>query len=143
SDLETLIVPNPARSLDEGAVDPWEKPRYARYRSRLLAFARERGIPIDEPWADLEPAFQDAVIHGTRGFTGVIPFLRSREPKRYKQYIRVFLRQYQSALPCLECGGSRLRPEALHVRVCDMNIAEAAELPVSVMRDWAEGLEAG
>jgi len=140
---ESLIIPNPDRSLDEGAVDPWEKPRYARYRSRLLAFAREQGVSIEEPWADLDPDFQDAVLYGTRGFTGVIPFLRSREPKRYKQYIRVFLRRYQSALTCPACAGSRLRPEALFVRVCDMNIAEAAELPVSILLDWAEGLEAG
>ena len=130
-------------TVDEGAVDPWEKPRYTRQRNKLLSFAEERGVSLEEPWADLDPAFRNAVLYGTRGFTGVIPFLESREPKRYKQYIRVFLRQYQSAMTCPACGGSRLRPEALYVRVCDMNIAEAAELPVSILLDWAEGLEAG
>ncbi len=139
----TLIVPNADRSLDEGAVDPWEKPRYGKYRSKLLAFARAEGVSIETPWADLDEDFRNAVIHGVRGFTGVIPFLRSREPKRYKQYIRVFLRRYQSALPCPSCAGTKLRPEALYVRVCDMSIAEAAELPVSVLLDWAEGLHEG
>ena len=139
----TLIVPNEERSLREGAVDPWEKPRYAKYRTKLHAWARAQGMSLDAPWYELDDDFRDGVLYGTRGFTGVIPFMRSREPKRYKQYIRVFLRQYQSALSCPDCGGAKLRPEALFVRVCDMNIAEAAELPVSVLLDWAEGLHEG
>jgi excinuclease ABC subunit A len=85
-----LIVPNGARSLEEGAVDPWEKPRYGRQRERLMAFARKRRVSLDKPWEDISPKFRAAVLEGTRGFQGVIPFLRSRESKRYKQYIRVF-----------------------------------------------------
>ncbi|MGH7445204.1 MAG: hypothetical protein ACREKM_10020, partial [Longimicrobiales bacterium] len=139
----SLIVPNVDRTLDDGAVDPWEKPRYHKYRSKLLAYARAQGASLEAPWADLDASFRDAVIHGARGFTGVIPFLQSREPKRYKQYIRVFLRHYQSAHACPECGGAKLRHEALYVRVCDMNIAEASELPASVLLDWAEGLQEG
>src|SRR5690606_19764524 len=106
-----LIVPNPARSLRQGAVDPWEKPRYRRYKERLLAYATRRGVRPDRPWAELPEDFRRAVLRGERGFTGVIPFLRSREEKRYKQYIRVFLRQYQSTRTCEACGGARLRPE--------------------------------
>jgi excinuclease ABC subunit A len=137
-----LIVPNPGRSLREGAVDIWEKPRYKRERERLLAFARERGVSVDLPWRELPEAFRDEVMHGTRGFRGAIPFLRSREEKRYKQYIRVFLRQYQSARPCRDCGGSKLRPEALWVRVGDLDIARAAELPITELRRWVESIGA-
>ncbi|HEY8469707.1 MAG TPA: excinuclease ABC subunit UvrA [Longimicrobiales bacterium] len=140
---EALIVPNPARSLEQGAVAPWEMPRYKRYRQRLLAFARERRIDTDAPWQDLPETFRRAVIHGTRGFQGVIPFLRSREEKRYKQYIRVFLRRYQSARTCVACGGAKLRPEALYVKVGGLTIAEAAELPIATLRRWvAELIEA-
>lgn len=135
-----LIVPNPARSLDDGAVDPWEKPRYAKYRDRLLAFAQRRRISPDRPWADLPAGFRNAVIHGGAGFGGVIPFLRSREEKRYKQYIRVFLRQYQSASTCSECGGTKLRHEARYVRVGGLPIAEAAALPIVDLRSWIERL---
>jgi excinuclease ABC subunit A len=139
-----LIVPNPGRSLKEGALDPWEKPRYQRYRSKLLAFAKERGAGTDTPWRDLPAAFRDAVINGRRrGFQGVIPFLRSRERKRYKQYIRVFLRQYQSALECPACRGSRLRPEALHVRVGGLDIGAAGKLPIEALRRWLDELLAG
>src|SRR5690606_10145181 len=126
----SLIVPNPGRSLREGAIDPWERPRYHRERARLLASARERGVSPDVPWRDLPEDFRNAVLYGTRGFRGILPFLRSRESKRYKQYIRVFLRQYQSAQPCRECGGSRLRPEALYVKVLGRDIGEVADLPI-------------
>ena len=138
-----LIVPNPARSLAEGAVDLWEKPRYHRERARLLAFARGRGVPVDAPWAELPEEFRRDVVYGTRGFIGAIPFLRSRESKRYKQYIRVYLRQYQSAQPCPECGGSKLRREALYVRVGGLDIAAAAELPIARLRGWVEEVAAG
>ena len=135
-----LIIPNPARSLAEGAVDPWEKPRYGRERAKLLAFARERGVPVDRPWRELPDDFRHAVLHGTRGFRGILPFLRSREKRRYKQYIRVFLRQYQSALPCAACGGAKLRPEALYVRVAGLDIAQASALPIRDLRAWVDRL---
>src|SRR5690606_33362406 len=136
----SLIVPNPGRSLREGAVDPWEKPRYHRERARLLAFARERGVSPDAPWRDLPEDFRHAVLHGTRGFKGMLPFLRSREKKRYKQYIRVFLRQYQSAQPCPACGGSRLRPEARYVKIRGQDIGAVSELPIREVRDWVAAL---
>src|SRR5690606_19421575 len=139
-----LIVPNSARSLKEGAVEPWEKPRYRRYRAKLLSFAKEKGVSADAPWHDLPKSFRDEVIKGKRrGFGGVIPSLKSREPKRYKQYIRVFLRQYQSARTCTECRGSRLRGEALHVRVGGLDIGAASRLPISRLRTWLDELMSG
>ena len=76
------------------------------------------------------------MLYGTRRFQGVIPFLKELEEKRYKQYIRVFLRQYQSAQPCPTCGGAKLRPEALRVRVAGQTIGQASELPVARLREW-------
>jgi excinuclease ABC subunit A len=139
-----LIVPNPARTLKEGAVGPWEKPRYQRYRSRLLAFAKEKAVAANVPWRELPKAFRDEVIKGKRrGFQGVVPFLKLREKKRYKQYIRVFLRQYQSAIECAACRGSRLRAEALHVRVGGLDIGAAGRMPIRVLRTWLGELVAG
>ncbi|MCI0435912.1 MAG: hypothetical protein L0271_20050, partial [Gemmatimonadetes bacterium] len=138
-----LIVPNPARTLAEGAVDPWEKPRYGKQRRRLLQFAKARGIDVDTPWLDLPPRARDAILHGVRGFTGIIPFLRSRERKRYKQYIRVFLRQYQSAHVCPDCVGTKLRAEALWIHVGGLSIAQASELPISELRVWVDRLATG
>ncbi|MBI4409995.1 MAG: excinuclease ABC subunit UvrA [Gemmatimonadetes bacterium] len=135
-----LIIPNASRSLEEGAVDPWEMPRYAKYREKLLAFASARGVRVDRPWRELTEDFREAVLHGTRGFGGVIRFLRSREQKRYKQYIRVFLRRYQTARTCPACAGAKLRPEALYVHVAGLTIAQAAELTVEELRSWVESI---
>ncbi len=146
---ESLIVPNAGRSIDEGAVDPWEKPRYQRERARLRRFAEQQGVPLQAPWAELPETFRDMVLHGTPGgkgrlsdgaFQGVLPFLRSREKKRYKQYIRVFLRKYQSPRTCTACGGSRLRPEALNVRVEGAHIAEVSAIPLEELAPWIEGI---
>jgi excinuclease ABC subunit A len=135
-----LIVPNPRRSLDEGAVDPWTKPRYRKERERLRAFANDQGVSLYKPWSELPAAFRDAVLHGGDGFKGLIPFLRSRERKRYKQYIRVFLRQYQSPVICRTCGGARVRPEALRVRVGDATVAHVSDLPLEELQGWLLGL---
>jgi excinuclease ABC subunit A len=135
-----LIVPNAARSLREGAVDPWEKPRYKSHRKKLLEFARKQGVPTDRPWSALPEPFRDAVLGGVKGFQGVLPFLRSKEAKRYKQYIRVFLRQYQRAVTCRACEGTRLRPEALRVLVAGRTIGWAALQPIAELRAWARSL---
>ena len=145
-----LILPDPDLSIDEGAVDPWEKPRYERYRAKLKEYARRRGVSTSAPWRELPESFRHAVLHGDSGgkgrldrvrFQGVLPFLRSREKRRYKRYIRVFLRQYQTPVPCPHCEGSRLRPEALNVRVDGLTIHQVSEMPLDRLRDWVHHLE--
>src|SRR2546426_1174878 len=77
------------------------------------------------------------LLHGASGrFLGMFPFLERLEAKRYKQYIRVFLRQYQLAKTCPACGGARLKPEALAVRVGGKSIAQAAALTARELADW-------
>ncbi|MEX2583713.1 MAG: excinuclease ABC subunit UvrA [Gemmatimonadota bacterium] len=136
----TLIVPNPARSLEEGAVDPWSKPRYDVRRRKLAEFATREEVSFVTPWEELPEGFRDAVLHGTRGFEGVLPFLTALEEKRYKQYIRVFLRQYQSAQTCPVCNGSKLRPAARWVRVAETDIAEVSALPLEQLQRWVAAL---
>ena len=138
-----LIVPDPTRSLSDGAIDPWTKPRYASERAELERYARQRRIEMDAPWTDLPDAARRALLYGARGFEGVLPFLRSRERKRYKQYIRVFLRQYQVPRRCEACDGTRLRSEALNIRVGEKHIAEAASLTVAELRHWLTDLHLG
>ena len=138
-----LIVPNPGRSIDEGAVDPWTKPRYTKERDRLRAFARDRKVSLYTPWSELDEDFRRAVLHAEgkkKTFKGVIPFLVSRETKRYKQYIRVFLRQYQSPVTCASCGGARIRAEALRVRVGGSTIGAISDLPLEQLREWLRAL---
>jgi excinuclease ABC subunit A len=147
---EDLIVPNPGQSIDEGAVDPWTMPRYRRERAKLRAFAERRGVSVHAPWGELSEDFREAVLRGTpkgRGrlkddaFQGVLPFLRSRERKRYKQYIRVFLRRYQSPRPCSGCGGGRVRAAALNVRVDGRTIAEVCAVPLEELTFWLAAVD--
>jgi excinuclease ABC subunit A len=137
---ESLVVPNPERSLAEGAIDPWTKPRYELRRRALLAFARRLGVDPRAPWRALPAEARQAILHGAPGFEGVFPFLRALEEKRYKAYVRVFLRQYQTAQPCPTCGGSRLRPEALWVRVDGRTIADVTRESIAAVRRWAAAL---
>jgi excinuclease ABC subunit A len=136
-----LIIPNPARSIADGAVDPWSKPRYRRERAKLKDFALSRNVSLHAPWEDLSEAFRDAVLYGADGLTGVIPFLVSKERKRYKQYIRVFLRKYQSPKTCRECGGARIRPQALYVGVGGRPISEVADMPLEELGPWINELQ--
>jgi excinuclease ABC subunit A len=134
---EGLIVPDPDRTLDDGALDPWTKPRYVGRRRILRDTARAHGIPTDVPWRQLKAAEHRLLLHGkTRRYVGMYPFLRSLERKRYKQYIRVFLRQYQKALPCPSCGGARLRPEALAVRAGGAAIGTVAAMTADALAEW-------
>lgn len=138
-----LIVPNPQRSISDGAVDPWSKPRYKKERDKLRAFTLDRSASLYTPWEELSESFRNDVLYGTKGFKGVVPFLASKERKRYKQYIRVFLRQYQAPKECGTCGGARIRSEALCVRVGGETIAAVSEMPLEELRPWLEALALG
>ncbi len=137
----SLIVPDGDRSLADGALDPWTKPRYRKERAALLEYASRSGIRVDVPWDRLPEKAQAVLLYGDPEFKGMIPFLRSRERKRYKQYIRVFLRGYQLPTLCPECQGARLNPEALAVRILGHSIADISALTVAELSRWLDGLD--
>src|SRR5438046_1183676 len=139
---ESLIVPQARKTLAQGALDPWTKPRYEGRRRILRETARAKGIPLDAPWEDLTGKARHFLLNGASGrFLGMLPFLQRLEAKRYKQYIRVFLRQYQLAKVCPACGGARLKPEALAVRVGGRTIADVPATSAGALRDWIGALE--
>jgi len=135
-----LVVPDPALSLDQGALDPWSKPRYERRRWMLRDFCHAAGIDMQAAWAKLPEGQREMLLEGAPGFEGVLPFLRNLERKKYKQYIRFFLRSYQSERLCPDCRGSRLRPEAGNVRVAGSSISELAALSIESLSRWFGGL---
>ena len=73
-----LIVPNPRRSIQEGAVDPWTKPLYFKEQDRLRALTQKWGLSLFSPWEELPDDFKETVLTGGAGFTGAVPFLRSK-----------------------------------------------------------------
>ncbi|MGD8494698.1 MAG: excinuclease ABC subunit UvrA [Gemmatimonadales bacterium] len=137
---ESLIVPDPDRGLADGALDPWTKPRYKKERARLMEFAKGRDINPHTPWRELPEDVRHDLLHGADDTEGVLPFLRDRERKRYKQYIRVFLRGYQLPVTCPDCGGARLSPEALAVQIDGRTIAEVSALMIDELTAWIEAL---
>ncbi|MEX0690496.1 MAG: excinuclease ABC subunit UvrA [Gemmatimonadales bacterium] len=138
---EGLIVPDPSRTLAEGALDPWTKPRYEARRRLLKETARREDIPWDQPWSRLKATQRRFLLHGkAKRFVGMVPFLEALEAKRYKQYVRIFLRQYQRAQPCPACAGGRLRPEALAVHINDRTIADIAALTTDELAVWLDDL---
>ncbi|HVD32729.1 MAG TPA: hypothetical protein VNC19_04065, partial [Gemmatimonadales bacterium] len=138
---ESLIVCDPGKSLGEGAIDPWTKPRYESRRRILLEFARSIGADASKPWSKLKPAHRRELLYGKKGrYLGIFPFLKGLVEKRYKQYIRVFLRQYQLAQTCTECGGSRLNHDALSVRIGNDTIGAVARGSVDAVHQWVHSL---
>ncbi len=136
-----LIVPHPERTLRDGAIDPWTKPRYDNKRRALAEACKREGIPMDRAWRDLAERQREFLLRGkAKGFQGIFRHLTSLEEKKYKQYIRVFLRQYQSAMTCRACHGARLQPEALNVRVGGRHIAEVTAMPVELLNAWLDTL---
>lgn len=138
----SLIVPDPERSVRGGAIDPWTKPRYEAQRKLVAQVTREMGGDPDAPWSELDAEVREMLLRGKRGkFLGIFPFLERLEAKRYKQYIRVFLRQYQLAHTCPACNGTRLRPEVLAIRIAGESIADAAARSVEDLAHWLDGVE--
>src|SRR5467141_296417 len=139
---ESLIVPDPRRGLADGALDPCIKPRYEGRRRLLRETARARGIGLDAGWKDIPARERHFLLHNTGGrYLGIFPFLKRLEEKRYKQYIRVFLRQYQLAKTCPTCHGARLKPEALVVRVAGKTIADGSALTAAELAAWLGALD--
>jgi excinuclease ABC subunit A len=141
---EELVVPDPSRSLADGALDPWTKPRYTHRRERLRRFAREARIPWSAPWRELPVEARHVLLHGgsyrRRSFGGMLPYLEGLTAKKYKAYVRFFLRQYQSYRECPECGGSRLRTEARAVEVAGARLPEVVGWPLPRVAEWVESL---
>jgi excinuclease ABC subunit A len=125
-----LVIPDKSKTLSEGAIEPWTKPKYRTLGTDLKRFARQAGIPLDVPWAELDPEQQRVVIEGEGKFPGVRGFFNYLERKKYKLHVRVFLSRYRGYSLCSTCNGARLRMEAQQVRINDKNICDVCRMTV-------------
>ena len=126
-----LIVPDPSKTLREGALRPWAGSWKKLAWPRLEKLSRERGVPLDTPWRRLTAAHRKLLLEGGEGFRGAIPFLERLQEKSYKAGNRFIVKKYQTALPCAACGGARLRKEALQVRLGGRTIAELGAMTIA------------
>jgi len=128
-DLE-LVIPDKALTLNQGAVEPWTKPKYRPLFNELKRYAKTAGIPLDVPWSEMDREQQDIVINGDGKFWGVRGFFEHLERKKYKLHVRVFLSRYRGYSICGTCGGARLRTEARQVKVGGRDICAATSMTV-------------
>jgi len=124
------VISDKSRTLNEGAIEPWTKPKYRPWFTEFKRHARAAGIPMDVPWAELEPEQRQKVIDGDDKFDGVRGFFAHLEHKKYKLHVRVFLSRYRGYSLCSACNGMRLRTEAQQVRIADKNICQLCALTV-------------
>ncbi len=138
------VVPDPAKSLADGAIAPFTT-RMGRHLQRdLVAACREEGVPTDVPFAELDPAQRAFVVDGDedRGgeWYGVRGFFEWLERRRYKVQARSLIARYRRYDPCPDCGGARLCADALCVRVAGRTIAQVCRDTIEELRAWLAGL---
>jgi excinuclease ABC subunit A len=125
-----LVIPDKLKSLAEGAIEPWTKPKYRPLFTDLKRYAKAAGIPLDMAWIDLAEEHRNLVLNGEGKFLGVRGFFNHLERKKYKLHVRVFLSRYRGYSTCSECSGSRLRMEARQVKIQGRNLCEICSLTV-------------
>jgi excinuclease ABC subunit A len=126
-----LVVPDPSKSIAQGAIEPWSKPHYRSHLAELKRAAKGRDLRLDVPWRDLSDDDRRFVVEGDGGdYEGIRGFFRWLERKKYKVHVRVFLSRYRGYLTCPDCAGTRLRREARDVRVGDLTIDRVSALTV-------------
>jgi excinuclease ABC subunit A len=136
-----LVIPDKMKSLADGAIEPWTKPKYRPLFTDLKRYARQAGIPLDMAWIDLAEEQRNAVLNGEGKFLGVRGFFSHLERKKYKLHVRVFLSRYRGYSICPDCNGSRLRLEARQVRINGKNLCELCSLTVEDALKFFEDLE--
>ena len=125
-----LVIPDKTKTLGEGAIEPWTKPKYRPLFTDLKRYAKQAGIPLDVPWVELDAEHQRLVLDGDGRFLGVRGFFNHLERKKYKLHVRVFLSRYRGYSLCSACNGSRLRLEARQVKIDGRNICEVCSMTV-------------
>ena len=137
-----LIVPDKSVSLENGTIDAWRKggKRMNIYYNRLVKrFCRKFGISKSIPFSKIGAKIRKILLYGTTdadeqkygaGFEGVIPNLDRRWKTTTSEYVKARLHSYLSEQPCRACGGARLRPEAVAVKVGSKNISQISEMNI-------------
>ncbi|MBM4090578.1 MAG: excinuclease ABC subunit A [Planctomycetes bacterium] len=138
-----LVVPDPGKSLREGAIAPWTTPAYVHELNALLALAGDCGIPADVPFRDLGEQHLAIIRDGVpeREFSGLTGFFRYLERHKYKTHVRVFLSRWRSQKTCSACAGDRLRPESLAVEIAGRHIGRVLRMEVREARQFLRDLD--
>lgn len=130
------VIPDPQKSLKEKPFAPWNTPAYEDLYEYLYEACRRHRIPIHKPFDELEPNQKEILLFGRGEFIGLKGFFDWMEGKRYKVHYRVFLSKYRAYTPCPACQESRLKEEALYVRLAGQTISQLCQMPVSSLQEF-------
>jgi len=155
-----MVVPDESLTLEAGAIAPWSNSSSPYYQQTLQSLGKHYRFSLNKPWRDLPEKAKEAILYGSGGtvvamryndglrsyetekaFEGVIPNMSRRWLETDSDWVREELGKYQSQRACETCGGKRLKPEALAVRVGGETISDAAALSVGKAMLWFDGLE--
>jgi excinuclease ABC subunit A len=153
-----LVIPDHSKSLGEGAVVPWSKSFAPYYMQALETVVKAFDFDMKTPWRDLSEDAQKALLHGTdfpltfvykdksrefsstKPFEGVITSLRRRLIETDSTSVRDELSKYQSASPCKDCGGYRLKEETRAIKIQAKHIGEISEMSIENAHGWFQEL---
>ncbi|HEY3304024.1 MAG TPA: excinuclease ABC subunit UvrA [Candidatus Binatia bacterium] len=136
-----LVIPDPTKSLGDGAIKPWKTK--ARRTQRLMEFCESKKIPTKKPYAELSDRQKDLIVNGDGRFKGIRGWFQRLERKSYRMHVRVFLSRYRAYLLCPDCQGSRLKPDALNFRVDGKTVAEINAMSVGDAHRFFQDLRLG
>lgn len=138
-----LVVPDTSKSIAAGAIEPWTKPSAKSEFDQLKTFCKHKKIPLDRPYRDLTDEQRNWILFGdgSQDYFSVQDFFRYLEKKVYKMHVRVFLSKYRAYLPCSECHGTRLKPEALLVKISGLHIASVSKMTIEQSRVFFDRLD--
>jgi len=144
---EDLVVPDKSKTIYDGAIACWRGEKMGWFKDQLVRNSARHGIPIFEPYCNLSQDVRDLIWNGYKADTeeetivGLNEFFKWVEANRYKIQYKYMLSRYSGKTVCRECGGSRLRKEALYVRVGGKNIHELLSMNVSSLLEFLENVE--
>jgi excinuclease ABC subunit A len=136
-----LVIPDKGLTLNGGAIDPWNRPKYRSWFTDLRKHAAAFGIPMDVPWRELSEDAREILLRGKGEFEGVQGFFTQMERKKYKLHVRVMLSKYRGYAECPDCRGQRLRAEARAVRLNGLNICQSSALTIARAKEFFDELE--
>lgn len=137
---QELVIPDPTKSLAQGAVEPWSKPSSAWWQTQMLRAMKRHKVDVSAPFKSLPKDIQRLLWEGDKSFDGINDFFEYLEGKRYKLHVRVFLSRYRTPFECPGCHGSRLKPDALFVKIASCDIHKIMEGTAESLAEWAESL---
>ncbi len=139
-----LLVPDPRKSLKQGALAPWAGRESVYFRQTLQVLARRHRFSLETPWAKLKKSVREIILHGEEdGFEGVLKVLERRYKETLSEETRQEIERFMSLRDCPACGGGRLRPESLAVRIADRSIHDLCRLTIKEAARFFETLALG